>query len=154
MIKQGLSETEAAAWASYQRMRVHLTERLNRELARKTSLSEADYEILSVLAQVPDESVRALALRCGLQWEKSRLSHQLRRMETRGLLTREDCAEDNRGSVIRITDMGRKLAAEARRHYEQAVRRYVTDVLTTEQLHALSTIAELVLKHLEEPHHP
>ena len=60
------------------------------------------------------------ALRCGLEWEKSRLSHQLQRMEVRGLVTREDCAEDNRGSVIRVTNAGRKLAAEARHHYEQA----------------------------------
>lgn len=154
MTKQILSERQAAAWASYQRMRVRLTERLNRELVRKTGLSEADFEILCALTQTPEESVRALALRCGLEWEKSRLSHQLRRMEARGFITREECPEDNRGSVIRVTDTGRKLAAEARIHYEQAVRRYVTDILTAEQMEALGTIAEVVLKHLEEPHNP
>ncbi|HEY4384891.1 MAG TPA: MarR family transcriptional regulator [Ktedonobacteraceae bacterium] len=154
MTKQVLSDSQAAAWASYQRMRVRLTERLNRELARKTGLSEADFEILTALTESPDEPVRALALRCGLEWEKSRLSHQLRRMEARGLITREECAEDNRGSIIRVTDAGRKLAAEARPHYEQAVRRYVTNVLTTEQMEALGIIAEAVLKQLEEPHHP
>jgi DNA-binding MarR family transcriptional regulator len=154
MTKQILSDRQAAAWASYQRMRVRLAERLNRELAHKTGLSEADFEILSALTQTPEESVRALALRCGLEWEKSRLSHQLRRMEARGLITREECTEDNRGSVIRVTDTGRKLAAEARIYYEQTVRRYVTDILTAEQMEALGTIAELVLKQLEEPHHP
>jgi DNA-binding MarR family transcriptional regulator len=154
MTKQILSERQAAAWASYQRMRVRLAERLNRELAHTTGLSEADFEILSALTKTPEESVRALALRCGLEWEKSRLSHQLRRMEARGLITREECTEDNRGAVIRVTDTGRKLVAEARIHYEQSVRRYVTDVLSAEQMEALGTIAELVLKHLEEPHHP
>jgi DNA-binding MarR family transcriptional regulator len=154
VMKQMLSDTQAAAWASYQRMRVRLTERLNRELAQKTGLSEADFEILSALTELPDESVRALALRCGLEWEKSRLSHQLRRMEARGLIIREECVEDSRGSVIRVTDAGRKLAAEARYHYEQAVQKYVTDVLTAEQIEALGTIAETVLKQLEEPHKP
>ena len=148
-----LSNRQAAAWSSYQRMRVRLTGRLNRELARETGLSEADFEILIALSELPDESVRALALRCGLEWEKSRLSHQLRRMEQRGLVTREHCTEDNRGSVIRVTAAGRKLAEEARQAHEQAVRRYVCDALTPEQMDALGTIAETVLAQLEEPHH-
>ena len=148
MMKQVISDSQEAAWASYQRMRVRLTGQLNRELIQKTGLSEADFEILSALTQSPEESVRALALRCGLQWEKSRLSHQLRRMEARGLITREECVEDNRGSVIRVTDAGRKFAAEAGLHYEQAVRRYVIDVLTPEQMEALGTIAETVLAQL------
>jgi DNA-binding MarR family transcriptional regulator len=140
------------AWASYQRMRVRLSGRLNHELSEKTGLSEADYDILTALTESPDESVRALALRCGLQWEKSRLSHQLRRMEERGLVAREDCEEDTRGTVVRVTELGRRQAAEARQYYEDAVRRYVTDVLTPEQLEALGAIAETLLIQLEEPH--
>jgi DNA-binding MarR family transcriptional regulator len=151
-MKPRIPDPKLSAWASYQRMRVLLTGRINRELAHKTGLSEADYEILNALTETSAESVRALALRCGLAWEKSRLSHQLRRMEERGLVRREECIEDNRGAVIRVTDDGRKLAAEARVHYEEAVRRYVTDVLTPEQMDALGTIAETVLLQLEEPH--
>jgi DNA-binding HxlR family transcriptional regulator len=82
------------------------------------------------------------------------LAHQLRRMEARGLITREECVEDNRGSVIRVTDAGRKLATEARLHYEEAVKRYVTDVLTAEPMEALGTIAEVVPSQLEIPHNP
>ena len=151
MKKQLPSDRQLAAWANYQRMRVRLTERINRELAQKAGLSEADFEILSALIESPNESVRALALRCGLEWEKSRLSHQLRRMEERGLITRQECAEDNRGSVIRVTDAGRKLAAEAKLHYEQAVQRYVTDALSAEQLETLGSIAQAVLNQLDEP---
>ncbi len=135
-------------------MRTRLTGRLNRELAQKTGLSEADFEILMALTERPNESVRALALRCGLEWEKSRLSHQLRRMEERGLLIREECIEDNRGAVIRLTETGRKLAADAQQHYEEAVQRYVVNVLTPEQLEALGAISEAILAHLEEPHKP
>lgn len=154
MTNTAVSDPQIAAWASYQRMRVLLSGRINRELTRKTGLSEADFEILVALTETPDDSVRALALRCGLAWEKSRLSHQLRRMEERGLVTREECLEDNRGSVVRATDAGRRLAAEARAHYEAAVRRYVTDVLTAEQLQSLGAISETLLEQLEEPHIP
>jgi DNA-binding MarR family transcriptional regulator len=149
-----LSDSQSTAWDSYQRMRVRLAGRISRELATKTGLSEADFEILMALSTSPDDSVRALALRCGLEWEKSRLSHQLRRMEERGLVTREDCVEDNRGSVVRVTDTGRKLVAEAQACYEEAVRRYVVDILSAEQLAALGVISETILAQLEEPHKP
>jgi DNA-binding MarR family transcriptional regulator len=142
------------AWANYQRMRARLSERLNRELAQNTGLSEADFEVLAALTESPDETVRALALRCGLEWEKSRLSHQLNRMEKRGLVIREECIEDNRGTVIRVTEEGQRLATEARLYYEQAVRRYVTDVLSEDQLEALGEIAQAILTRLEEPHKP
>lgn len=133
---------------------MRLTERLNKELASKTGLSEADYEILVALTEAPDESVRALALRCGLEWEKSRLSHQLKRMEARGLVMREECTEDNRGSIIRVTDVGRRLAAEAKQYYEDAVQRYVFEALSAEQIAALGSIAESILGKLERRHHP
>ncbi len=149
---QALTDRQQTAWASYQRMRLRLAERLNRELTRETGLSEADYEILSYLAETPDAPVRALALRCGLEWEKSRLSHQLRRMEQRGLVRREPCVEDNRGFVVRVTDEGRRLAEAGRRNHEDAVRRYICDALTPEQLDALGGIADTVLASLEEPH--
>jgi DNA-binding MarR family transcriptional regulator len=152
MKQQQLSETQLSAWTNYERMRVRLNERINRELAQKVGLSEADFEILSALIESPNESVRALALRCDLEWEKSRLSHQLRRMEERDLVTRQECAEDNRGSVIRVTEAGRKLANEAKVYYEQTVRQYVVDVLTAEQLQTLGAIAEIVFHKLEEPH--
>ncbi|PRX50946.1 DNA-binding MarR family transcriptional regulator [Prauserella shujinwangii] len=144
-----LSEHQAAVWARYQRMRVLLAGRLGRELAARTGLSEADFEILTALAESPDgDGVRALTLRCGLEWEKSRLSHQLRRMEQRGLVVRCECAEDNRGAVVRITEHGRELAAEAKRCHDEAVRRYVADALTAEQLDALGEIADAVLRRL------
>lgn len=147
-----LSESQATAWENYQRMRVRLSGRLNRELAQHTGLSEADFEILSALTETPDDSVRAIALRCGLEWEKSRLSHQLKRMEARGLVQREECVEDNRGTVIRVTESGRKLANDARACYEQAVRRYFIDLLTPEQMEVLQGITDAVLTQLEEPH--
>lgn len=146
------TDQQKTAWTAYQRMRVRLTGALNRELARETGLSEADFEILAHLTEASGESVRALALRCGLEWEKSRLSHQLRRMEQRGLVARETCIEDNRGAVVRVTKEGRRLADEARRVHERAVQRYVFDTLTAEQLDVLGEIADAILDGLDGPH--
>lgn len=144
-----LTERQATAWASYQRMRTQLSGKLGRELQRETGLSEADYEVLSAIIESPEGSVRSLALRCGLDWEKSRLSHQLRRMTERGLVVRDECLEDNRGFIVRASDKGLAAAASARRHHEDAVRHYVADALSAEQLDLLGSIADAVLKKIE-----
>ncbi len=142
------------AWTSFQRTNARLTERLNREIARETGLSQADFEILCAPIQHPDAApIRAIALRCGLEWEKSRLSHQLRRMEQRGLVTRETCEEDNRSTVIRVTPTGRSLAEAARHHYERALQHYVADALTVAQLDALDGISTAILSKLGDPQH-
>ena len=69
----------ADAWDAYQRMRLRLSARIARELSAASGLSEADYEILRALMH-EDRPVRPVALGQCLGWEKSRLSHQLRRM--------------------------------------------------------------------------
>ncbi len=143
-----LTPKQRTTWVNYQQMRVRLAGRINRDLAQQTGLSEADYEILTALIQSPDDTMRALALRCGLEWEKSRLSHQVRRMEQRGLVMREECKEDNRGSIIRITPHGRELAIKAQKSYEEAVQQYVISVLTPQQLQALDEIAGVILAQL------
>jgi DNA-binding MarR family transcriptional regulator len=148
-----LTESEAAAWSAFQRMRARVGGALSRELGQATGLSEADFEVLVAVAEQPDGRLRALALRCGLEWEKSRLSHQLRRMEQRGLVRRESCREDGRGSVVVLTEEGRRLAATARRRYDEAVRRHVIDALTPEQVEALRDICDTLFDHVEAGPH-
>lgn len=139
------TEPQAIAWMNFERMRIRLVAQINRELTHETGLSEADFAILSELLHSENEAVRAIALRGGLDWEKSRLSHQIRRMEERGLLTREPCIEDSRGSVIRITEAGSKTAVDATERYAAIVRRYVFDVLSAEQLALLDDISRTLL---------
>lgn len=138
----------SSAWLAWQRMRTQLNGRINRELSRDTGLSEADFDILFFLSQSGETSVRSVALRCGLEWEKSRLSHQLRRMEQRGLIAKDA------GARIRVTDAGREAIAAARACHEAAVARYFGDVLTPEQMTALEEISDRVVARLTEsrPH--
>lgn len=154
-----LTTEQYAAWDAYRRMAVRLSGRIGQELAAGSGLSEADYDILSALATAPEQSQRSIALRCGLDWEKSRLSHQLRRMEQRGLVSRHDCADDSRSVVVTLTDEGRAALASARTAYDAAVREHVTDALSADQLAALREISETVLdglggrdRHLPDVH--
>src|SRR5690606_3637459 len=99
----------------------------------ETGLSDSDVEILLELVGTPDHTVRALSLRSAVNWEKSRLSHHLARMERRGLVRRETCEEDGRGAVIRLTPEGREAMTGACCARARAIRRHLLDRLTTEQ---------------------
>lgn len=92
----------------------------------------------------------AMELRCGLEWEKSRLSHQLRRMQQRGLVDRAGCDDDGRASMVQITAVGRDVLGRAREVNDALVQRYVVETLGASRLDALGEIAGLVLAALDD----
>ena len=144
-----LDEREARAWRGFTRMQIELDAALNRNLARRSGLSSADYAVLVQLSEATEGRLRAFQLGRALRWEKSRLSHHLKRMETRGLVCREDCAEDARGSEVVLTGDGRAAIEAAAPAHVEDVRRLLIDHLTAGQLDALAESAEAVLAALE-----
>jgi DNA-binding MarR family transcriptional regulator len=144
-----LSPSEARAWRAYTRMRIELQARLDRDLARHSGLSDPDYGILVHLSEAPEGRLRPYELSEALQWEKSRLSHQLTRMAKRGLITREECPTDARGAFVVLTAAGRAAIEAAAPAHVEDVRRYLIDVLEPHQLDALADIAETVLARLD-----
>src|SRR5437588_5977913 len=103
-----LTEKEQRAWIGYRRMRLLLELQLNRELMSRSGLSEPDYDVLSNLSEAPGQQMRLTDLARHMRWSKSRLSHHVTRMQQRGLVRREECVEDGRGSVLVLTDEGTK----------------------------------------------
>src|SRR5690606_13236297 len=148
-----LRPRELRAWTSYQRMSAALYAHLQQTLHRDTGLSWADYEVLRALHSSPEGRLPALDLRCALGWEKSRLSHQIRRMAERGLLCREPNPADARSAVVCILDKGRKAIEKAAPEYLARLRADFLNLLTPAQLDALTEISETVLTHLIRQEH-
>jgi DNA-binding MarR family transcriptional regulator len=94
--------------------------------------------------------LRALELASAIDWEQSRLSHQIARMTKRGLVAREQCADDGRAAEIVITPAGRKMIEAAAPKHVATVRRLVVDVLTPKELASLGRISERILEALDE----
>lgn len=144
-----LDEREHAAWRGFLAMYTQLTAQLARDL-RDTGLSGADYSVLVGVSEAPDGRIRAHELGDELQWEKSRLSRQISRMEKRGLVARDICPTDARGSFVVLTDLGRRTIEQAAPlHVEQVRRRFVA-ALTRGQLDDLAAISRAVLARLDE----
>ncbi|MBB2748916.1 UNVERIFIED_ORG: DNA-binding MarR family transcriptional regulator [Microbispora rosea subsp. rosea] len=144
-----LDPDEQRAWRAYLRMQGRLTARLNRQLQADSGLSLADYEVLVHLTDREEGRLRPYELQRDLQWEQSRLSHHLTRMQRRGLVRREECADDGRGAYVVITEEGRRAITAAAPGHVETVRRLFFDGLTREQITALERLAADVLGRLD-----
>jgi len=140
-----LDAREARAWRSLQMMHMRLDGELSRQLAIDSGLSYQDYTVLVALTGQPDGRMRAFELGAVLGWEKSRLSHHVQRMAQRGLVRKEKCASDRRGSFVSVTTAGRNEIEAAAPGHVKAVRTLFVDLLTDEQLDAIADAAEAVL---------
>jgi DNA-binding MarR family transcriptional regulator len=145
-----LDAREARAWRTLQMMQMRLDGELARLLAAESGLSYQDYTVLVALTGQPEGRMRAFELGALLGWEKSRLSHHVRRMAERGLVRKEKCASDRRGSFVSVTAAGRKEIEAAAPGHVTAVRQLFVDRLTGDQLDALADVAETVLAGLDE----
>ncbi|MFC4107228.1 MarR family winged helix-turn-helix transcriptional regulator [Micromonospora zhanjiangensis] len=143
-----LDADEQRAWRAYLQMQARLTARLGRQLQADAGLSLADYHVLVQLTEAPDGRLRPYELQRSLEWEQSRLSHHLARMQRRGLVGREECPSDARGAFVVITDAGRRAIETAAPGHVDAVRRYFLDGLDRGQLAELERLATQVIERL------
>jgi DNA-binding MarR family transcriptional regulator len=141
-----LSDEQQRVWRNYLTMVGKLQVAMNRQLQDSCGLSLADYDVLVAL----DERcpIRMSELGDVLGWEQSRLSHQLRRMRDRGLLTREGRDDDRRGANVDLTDDGRAALAAAAPGHAELVRSVVFDGMGAGELRALGSLTGRVLARL------
>lgn len=144
-----LDDRQQHAWRAFVGMQTRLSAHLARDLVERAGMSNADFVVLVRLSEHPDGRMRAVELARELDWEKSRLSHQLSRMQQRGLVERRTCDEDRRGAWIAITADGRSAIEAAAPKHVETVRRVVIDVLSEQQLEQLRDISTAILDRLD-----
>ena len=123
---------------------------LNRQLQQDCGLTLPEYEVLVALSEADEQRLRPFQICDTLNWEQSRLSHQLTRMERRGLVKRQQCAADGRGAFIVLTPAGAEAIQGAAPQHVAAVRRLVFDRLSDAQLKAFEQACTVILDALAE----
>jgi DNA-binding MarR family transcriptional regulator len=147
--RRWLDEREAHLWRSWLRLNQELPGVLEQHISRDGGLSGADYAVLVPLSEAPDDRLRARELGREILWDRSRLSHHVSRMEKRGLVVREECAEDARGAMVRMTKAGRAAIEGAAPGHVAATRRYFFDLLSDDEVGQLTAVFDRVLANLE-----
>ncbi|WP_151484556.1 MarR family winged helix-turn-helix transcriptional regulator [Streptomyces albicerus] len=135
------STEELRIWRDF----IETTEALRSELASRlqseSSLSPGDYAVLLALREAEGRRLRPSVLASRIGWQRSRLSHHLRRMERRGLVRRAECAADSRGAEVVLTGEGAEAFRRASLPHLRAVRELFVDPLGPAQLIAAEQLA-------------
>jgi DNA-binding MarR family transcriptional regulator len=144
-----LSDEEQRAWGSYIRLAKMLMRQLDRDL-HPFGLSTNDYEILVELSEAPGNRLRMTELADLTAQSRSRLSHQITRMEVKGLVRREGCEGDKRGTFAVITSRGMATIERVAPSHVESVRRHFMDHIPAEHLGVLTEAYQPVLDRLRK----
>lgn len=141
MDKNELTKEEMRIWHMWKSSFQSIFGRVIKEMTEQTGLSEGDYGVLDRLALLGNGSLRQQELADSMDWDKSRLSHHLTRMEKRGLVMRKPLQSD-RGIQVMITSAGQSKLEEARPVVSQAIRKHFLDQLTAQDIESITKLAE------------
>jgi DNA-binding MarR family transcriptional regulator len=143
-----LEPEEWEFWDTWKHAQRLLARELERGLQRDCGISKTELSVLVTLWQAPGGEMRVGELSESLAWEKSRVSHQLTRMENRGFLETE-CGAGGRRIRIGLTAKGRDAAQSAILVHAGNIRHYVLDALTPEQAAVIRAWSEQMIERIE-----
>jgi DNA-binding MarR family transcriptional regulator len=139
-----LNETEQAAWRAWLEVMRLLPNHLEDRLHERHGLTLTDYQVLVEVSESAEHRLRMTELSHRTQLSKSRLSHQIGRMERAGLVLRTQCPEDRRGQWVELTQPGWAILREAAPPHVTDVRELFFDLLDEEQSAVLATALRAV----------
>ena len=132
------------AFRVFMAVQMRLNYEMNRQLQSDSDLSLADYHVLNALTDAPDGRLQVSDLAALIGWERSRASHQLRRLCERGLAERVPSEDDGRATDASLTNAGREAIAAAAPAHVALVRRMFVDPIPNELLPPLTAALEHV----------
>src|SRR5215210_1729510 len=144
-----LDDRQQRLWRGWVALSSQLPAALHRQLQADSGLSLQDFEVLVQLTEADEARARVTDLANAAGWERSRLSHHIKRMESRGLVQRQECCEDGRGAFVVLTAAGRDAIERAAPGHARAVRDLVLDDLDDGALAAVTGFVEAALDRLE-----
>lgn len=135
-----LTAQEQELWLEFREFLWGFPSAMDRQLNRDSGLSTGEYSVLAAVSDVAPGSLRSGDLAATLQWERSRVSHLLRRMESKGLIERCVASCDGRGQEIKLSEAGWDTIRAAAPQHVGFVRETLFDSLSTTEQEQLRTI--------------
>ena len=140
----GLTAEQEATWFAYMRVALRLNYEINRELQADSDLSHQDFDVLNALADSPGQRLQLSDLAIRIGWERSRVSHQVLRMEARGLVERCPSSADARATDAMLTSQGRDALRRATPGHAALVKQMFFDGLDPSLLAPLHTALDQI----------
>ena len=140
-----LDAEESKAWLALAGTLIRLPSALDEQLRRDAGISHFEYQVLAMLSQAPDCTLRMSVLAMQTEGSLPRLSQVVARHEQRGWVRRTPDPADGRYTLAMLTDEGGAKVAEAAPGHVEEVRRLVFDPLTKAQTRQLREIGRRIL---------
>lgn len=147
--RQVPTSEELAVWRAHLEAFEAVRRRIEVRLQRDSQLSTGDYRVLLALSEAEGRTMRSSHLAEHIGWERSRLSSHLGRMERRGLIRREPCAEDARGQNVLLAEEGARAFRDSTLPHLRAIKDLYLDAFTPAQLVGLGEAAAALHEHLD-----
>ena len=144
-----LTAAEVDSWLSVVRLMTWLPWSIDQQLRRDSNLGMVEYQVLAMLSQSSQQTMRMSSLAEVTNASLSRLSHLVKRLERRGLVRREPDPADGRFTSAILTDKGFHTLAGAAPAHVAHVRSLVIDVLSPEQLRRLGQAADRIMSRID-----
>jgi len=144
-----LTAAEVDSWLSLVRLMTWLAWSIDQQLRRDSNLAMVEYQVLAMLSESPERTLRMSSLADLANASLSRLSHLVKRLEERGLVRREPDPADGRFTNAILTDKGFQTLAEAAPGHVAHVRSLVVDVLSPEQLRRVGRVADRIMSRID-----
>ena len=145
-----LSESEQDLWRTIREFLWLFPSAMDRQLMRDSQMQSGEYSVLAVLSEATDPSLRPADVAEVLRWDRSHLSHLLRRMEGKGLISRCSDETDRRGHQIALTELGQSTIENAAPSHVTFVRETLFDSLDSTERQALETALPKILESIEK----
>jgi DNA-binding MarR family transcriptional regulator len=139
-----LEGDQQRVWLAYIRIQLRLSYEMNRQLLSDSGMSLPDYDVLTALSVADEGRMPITVLAAQIGWERSRVSHHVRRMSARGLVTCGLSAADRRVTEVTLTERGRQALEEAAPGHVDLVRRLFFGGLPADLVEPLSEALESV----------
>ncbi|MFV0257383.1 MAG: MarR family winged helix-turn-helix transcriptional regulator [Acidimicrobiales bacterium] len=140
-----LDTDERAVWLALIGLTIRLPRELDRQLRRDAGISHFDYQVLALLSEAPERTLRMSALADRVEGSLPRLSQVVSRLERDGWIRRHPDPSDGRSTLATLTGSGWELLVGIAPGHVATVRRLVFDPLSTRQVDQLGRIATTVL---------
>ncbi|MGV9579995.1 MarR family winged helix-turn-helix transcriptional regulator [Streptomyces sp. NPDC003509] len=144
-----LDDRQMAAWVRLAAVLELLPNVLDSQLRRDSGLTHYEYYVLAMLSEAPEKTLRMTTLAARTNATLPRLSHVVKRLETRGLVERFPCPQDKRATNARLSEEGWSVVEAAAPGHVAAVRDNVIDALSPRQTAQLAEICDSILERLD-----
>jgi DNA-binding MarR family transcriptional regulator len=143
-----LDDRQQRLWRGWVTLSSELPAALHRQLQADSGLSLQDFEVLVRLTEATEGRARVTDLANAAGWERSRLSHHIKRMEGRGLVQRQECCDDGRGAFVVLTPAGQDAIQRAAPGHARTVRDLVFTSLGDAEVGVVTSFVEGTLARL------